>query len=397
MSIMHTCHRLLSCRLAAAIILLSSSAGRSLAQSILLDAPTTTSLTDAFAIGKTLAKSNTLEIGSLDELIERVAGKIRPASFEKWGNFNAYWEATKSQRAGKVFEAINAYVENRRLARSGDAMRLLVTAAEGKPAHPADVLRALRTDEGFLVGGHDQYKFGWKAAKNAVAESKYAGMTIVTSPDQMQIIEHELQKAEAKAIRRGLPLASKWEGVKDAIQEGRLTARMPSGTMATTREYVFFHTRRVYQAMWTRLERAAEATQIARLSRFRAVSGTLKVLGKVAGGALVVLDVAAVGYQTYDDVLRYRAGEIGGGYLAAKSSMRGLQLSLAYYTFFAPDPTMVTKIVTGVAVVVLIVADDVSDRVYEARRDESRRLMESIDRDERFYAARKQLLETAGP
>ena len=386
-----TYRRLLSLSVVVALIA-SGKATDALAQSIVLDTPITALSEDAFAVGKTLAKSNTLENKTLDELITRVAGSPSVKAFQKYGgDFNAYWEVSKTQRAGKVFEAISAFTENRRLARLGDPTRLLVTAAEGNPAHAADMLRV---DASLRIMGHDQYKLGWQAARNAITDTRYVGKAIVIPPDEMEILARELTKAEANAARRGLPLASKWQGVKEAVGEGRIAARLPSGEMAPTRNEVLRIARRQLQAEWIRLARTAEPTGIPEVLTSRPVLGTLRVVGKVAGTIVVVVDVAGTGYQTYSDVARYRAGEIGGVYLGAKSSMRAAQLALAYYTVFAPDPTLLTKIAAGIGCVVLIAADNISDCMYEARRDQARRLLETIDRDERFLAANKQLLES---
>jgi hypothetical protein len=391
---MYTRLRLLLYWLVVTAFIVGRISSECVAQSIVRDAPIATPTADAFAIGKTLAKSNTLEIGTLDELITRVAGEPSIKAFLKYGrNFDAYWESSKTQRAGKVFEAIAAFTENRRLARSGDSMRLLPTAAEGNPGHAADILLS---DANLVVQEHHQYKLGWQAARDALTETKYAGMTIVTPADQMEILERELAKAEAKATRRGLPLAFEWGFVREALQEGRITARLPSRAMVPTRNDILTITRRQLQAQWTRLGRMAESTGMGRVLDAGPISGRLKVLGKAGRWTLVVLDLAGTGYQTYSDVLRYRIGEIGGNYLATKSSMRGVQLGLAYYTFCAPDPTLITKLAMGVAVIVLIAADNISDRVYEARRDQARCLLETIDRDERVYAARKQLLQLKG-
>ncbi len=126
---------------------------------------------------------------------------------------------------------------------------------------------------------------------------------------------------------------------------------------------------------------------------FAVIGKVWRKIAVVVNPVLVVADIGMVGYQTYSDIGRYRTGEIGAVYLSAKGSMRATQLALTYYTFFAPDPTLITKVCTGTAVVVLIVSDEVSDYVYVARWEQAKQLLELIDREERYNAARRQLLQ----
>jgi hypothetical protein len=110
---------------------------------------------------------------------------------------------------------------------------------------------------------------------------------------------------------------------------------------------------------------------------------------------LVVVDIAGTAYAEFQDVQRFRAGEIGEGYLAFKSSLRVTQLSLAYYAATSPEPF--TKVAAGVAAAVLVVVDIASDPLYELvfekRRTAVQAVLASVDREERYRAARSSLVQ----
>ncbi len=116
--------------------------------------------------------------------------------------------------------------------------------------------------------------------------------------------------------------------------------------------------------------------------------------GELIGKALIVVDVAGTAYAEYYDVQRFAHGEIGGVYLSYKSTLRASQLSLAYYAAATPEPS--TKVIAGVAAGLLVVIDLASDPIYEAvyrsRQDAAFQLLMTIDREERYFAARTNLL-----
>ena len=379
--------RLLIFWIMVATVTLGSISNHALAQSLVSPVPVAIPTSDPFALGKTLAKPNTLEFQNLDALIAKVAGKPSMDAFEKYeGGFNRYWEVSRSGRAGKVFEAVTAFTENRRLARAGNPNRIVLTAAEGNPGDAADAV--LIGPDGTILKRY-QLKLSWKIAKDALFEPKYSGMTIVLPSDQMEILTHELAKAEYKALRRGLPLETRWQDTKNAIHNGRITATMVSGKITSSKD-IFITTERQLLAAWTRLGSEANTPNVATTPK---ASGVKKVLGKTLARRLIVIGIAAEGYQLYTDLARYRSGEIGGGHLATKVAMQSAQFGLSTALLVAPEP-FVTKIAGLVVIVVVFTgADQIIESAYEKRQDHARRLLETIDREERFLYAREQLLK----
>lgn len=380
-----------------ATVTLGSITNHALAQSLVSPVPVAIPTSDPFALGKTLAKPNTLEFQKLDALIAKVAGKPSMDAFEKYGgDFNRYWEVSRSQRAGKVFEAVTAFTENRRLARAGNPNRIVLTAAEGNPGHAADAL--LIGPDGTILKRY-QLKLSWKIAKDALFEPKYSGMTIVLPSDQMEILTQELAKAEYKALRRGLPLETRWQDTKNAIHNGRITATMVSGKITSSKD-IFITTERQLLAAWTRNRQLVAAwtrlgseANTPNVATTPAASGVKKVLGKTLARGLIVIGIAAEAYQLYTDLARYRSGEIGEGHFATKVAMQSAQFGLAGALLIAPEP-IVTKIAGLVVIVVVFTgADQIIESAYEKRQDHARRLLETIDREERFLYAREQLLK----
>ena len=212
-------------------------------------------------------------------------------------------------------------------------------------------------------------------------------MGILTTRDSFSILEKELASAEAKAARRGLSLSPEWQGVRDAIDGGRLPGSWAGKQLPTAESIKRLSLAHVQEHF------AASADRLA--PRVTGQMGELmSTSSKVVGKALVVVDVAGTAYFEYVDVNRYRSGEIGGGYLTFKSTLRASQLSLAYYAAATPEP--VTKAVAGVASIVLVVADIASDPIYQyayqRRKEAAAMVLESVKREERYYAARQQLL-----
>jgi hypothetical protein len=185
-----------------------------------------------------------------------------------------------------------------------------------------------------------------------------------------------------------------------------------------------------------------------RLPLFVVVVGAGLIAGKIAGPAFFIIDVAATAEQTYRDVQRFNEGEIGAADLAIKLSFRGANLGLAYrlaftdpepvthmiaatattaeqtyrdvqrfnegeigatdlaiklplrganlglaYVLVFTDPEPITKAISFVGLVVVISIDVAHDAVIDARVRTARRLLDSIDREEREHAVRHQLLQ----
>ena len=331
----------------------------------------------------------TLQAKSMRDLVEQTAPISRNALPNYQGDWQAYWIASNSrnQRSGKTLEAVLASRANVHRGRLGLPDRMLVTAAEGFPAHAADLVDV--APDGIVLRKY-QVKWGWKSTVKALQDPKYEGMRVLTTRESFTQIGRELQAAEATAARRGLPLRKEWQVVRDALDSGRLPGswsgkHLPSA--ASVERYSLSHVKKYFAAGANRIAPRA-APKIREL---------LIASGKVTGKTLIVVDVASMGYFEYADVNRYRSGEIGGGYLTFKSTLRASQLSLAYYAAASPEPA--TKAVAAFAAGVLVIVDMASDPIYqhayERRKDAAAMVLASVNRDERYYAARVQLLRLA--
>jgi hypothetical protein len=189
-----------------------------------------------------------------------------------------------------------------------------VTAAEGDPAHPADLLKI---DQHGRIVQRYQAKLGSQAVMSALQDPKYDGMLILTPQDTLDKIHRDLLQAEQAGQRRGVPLSNKWAAVKQALDESRLPSRTPNGSRLPTRAEVMTQGKRTLVQPWQDMAAAGQTPQysapgLTTLARLR--HGTAK--------ALIVTSVAINVYFTYHDVQRFQAGEIGGGYLALKTSLR---------------------------------------------------------------------------
>lgn len=353
------------------------------AQSVVLAEPAAAQASlvrNQFAMGQSLVNPKTTSIDSLDELINLAAGRPSQKAFLKYGgDIERYWQEIARSRAGKTFEAILANRVNERLTALGSEQRLISTAIEGSPSHAADLLLLGENGE---VLAHFQAKLGWSAAIKALNQSKYAGMSIVTTQDSLDIIKRELLKAEIKAARRGLPLGSDWELARDALRTGRLAQELPGGVSLPREAKIFYDAKRTLKMPWAGLGSvtAGEA---------QAASAAIG-LGEIAGGALIVLDVGTTGFLACQDFQRFNESEIGTGDYAIKGGLRAANLYLLYITVADPEPF--TKAGAAVALVVLIAVDVGHDWVIDSRNASARQLLESIDREERKQAVRGHLL-----
>ena len=105
--------------------------GTAQARSLVGVATASAEVGDPLAVGRSLVSPNTLKLRGLKQYMQTVGDGVTQKAILKFGDFSKYWEVTSKGRSGKAFEAIVASFENRRLARMGDAKRLIVTAAEG--------------------------------------------------------------------------------------------------------------------------------------------------------------------------------------------------------------------------------------------------------------------------
>lgn len=191
--------------------------GKAMAYSIVYPASRVLSQSaDPFAVSQSLVNPKTPTL-SFQDLVDLSAGKPSLSKYARYGgDFDRYWQAGSSQRTGKTFEAMVAYQDNhpilwKRLLRAarGNKDRIVVTAAEGAGGHPADLLKI---DKHGIVQEQYQAKLGWKAAVKALREPKYAGMSILTSEDALEIIQRKLFQKEQAALSRGVPYNTRHVG-----------------------------------------------------------------------------------------------------------------------------------------------------------------------------------------
>lgn len=332
----------------------------------------------------------TLQATSLRELSKKAAPVAADAWARYGGNFKQYWKASNqtNQRVGKVFEAVVVWRMNQELAKSGSSSRVLVTAVEGYPSSPTDLVEVLPNGQ---VKTKFQLKHGsMKTVKDAYAElskPKYEGHLLVTTQESLEKLEKQLRKAEASARSRGVPLYREAQAVRDALDDGRIP-RSLAGKPLPTQSEVF---REGFKS--TKEQFRATATYGARKPVQGRVVKVLKYVGPAFQKTLIVVEVVAIGYTQYRDTMRYARGDIAAEYFVVKTGLRGASLALVVYGVVSPEP--VTKTAALVAAGVIITAEIVADVFQEradARREEAvRDILERIDRHERYLAVRAKL------
>ena len=339
-----------------------------------------------------LTSPETPKITSLDELIQRTTGQPSAGKVAKYaGDLDAYWQASESAFSGKAFEAMIAHQENLRLAAAGRSERMCVSAVESElgPAHPADLV--LIDDTGRVIQRY-QCKLGGKAAIDALNDAKYAGMTILTPDDQFEWIGRELLEKQASAMRRGIDLDPYWARVEAAINEGRLND-LPSGAALPLRTEATERALSVVAKSW---EELASATEVPGKVIQKALTSITRIpgaggAGRVFGHCLIVLDVATNVYLSYADYQRFEDGEIGAHYFAFKLSLRSTQTAAVIWAAVA-DPEPMTKGVLIVAGVALVAVNVGSDFLYGEAQMRTRQMLGALERDERYYLARRDVL-----
>lgn len=336
--------------------------------------------TDPFQLGSVIDNPQTLKFKDFPELFRSTAGKVSPQAVLTYSGFEKYWAASSTIRAGKAFEAILASRANWLLAQTGSTHRVLVTAAEGQTQAPADLVKI--NSKGQVIERY-QLKLGRQGTLSALTDRKYRHMKIVTNKDTLKSLEFELKKQKVMAARRGVQLKPQWKALDDAVRDGRITDEIVPGHRPVTRGEVD-----ELAKQWTRKEWMLAAEEA---SGGAATTRTATRILRLGGKVVLVVTVAYGAYETYRDVGRYRAGEIGGFVLAAKSGLRVGEVGIVLWLGLA-DPEPITKtilIATGGA----IVAANVSlDYYASAKRERTQKLLEKIDYDERFFAVRRQLL-----
>jgi len=326
------------------------------------------------------SRSRSLHAASLPQLIEWTAPVSKNAPYRYGKDFTAYWKAsnTHGQRSGKTLEAVLAWRANQLNIRQGTPTRFLVTAAEGFHSHAADLIEVGETGAE-LSRYQAKLKLKLQSASRYLADTRYEGMTLLTTRDGYLRVTKQLAAKEASALRRGIDLAPRWQLVRDAIASNRLPSvfggrSLPS--LAGINHYALKSAKVQFIA-----HAAGHAPQaLSRASTF----------GRVGGPILLGADLALTIYLQNQDYRRYMAGEIGGEYFAAKSSLRVIQSGLATYSAFSPEPF--SKGITAAMVVVLIGVDVGLEAVQHRRESAARAILNDIDQEEQFQAARVHLL-----
>lgn len=335
---------------------------------------------------------HTLRLRQLSELLPAVTGRPSLAKYIKYGgNFRRYWRAGESAFVGKGFEAIVALRENSRRAATGQTNRLLVTAAEGFGSDAADIVDM--ADDGRVLHRF-QAKLGAGAAKQALFDARYTGMTIITTPESFAEIRAELARQQVNALRRGIVLDARTQHVAHAVASGRLTDSIAHGIQAPSRREAARIVRHQVAGEWRTLGRriAIPTRVMTTVTRPMLSAGRLLQTNRVFARGLLVADVGLAAYRTYGDFYRYRAGEISGGYLAFKASLRSAQVGLTIYATVIPaDPA--SKGLAAFAAGACIVLDTVSDplhALWHAPTDAG--LLAQLENHERASCVRQSLL-----
>jgi len=178
---------------------------------------------------ETPATKSPFGLGTLEQdRFEKTVGKITPNMLDKYPNFEEYWKLGRAKNApGKAFEWLIAKQDNTRFTVTNDRYAIRITAADGYPSAPHDLELVDRSTGKILK--MIQCKMGFGKAEEALTDTKYAGMDILTTEESYKALELKSLKAVQKAARRILPLNYKDQVLADAIKSGRLMKSTPSG------------------------------------------------------------------------------------------------------------------------------------------------------------------------
>ncbi len=350
---------------------------------------------DSFPIGKAIHNSQTLEPRTALASFRRATGNVSARAVHSYPKFSDYWAQSRTSRSGKAFEWLEAERANRRLTRMGKEERILVTAIEGAPTDPADLVKIGKSGR---VVERFQLKQGYKGCIRALDDPKYARMTIVSHRDTVEKIRADLQRMVSRSQATGRSLSPKWIRVQRALNEGRLRDEIASGLVTRTRKQVERVAEKFTRTLHELQKAAFEDTAIGlRVSKGARVTAEIATRAKGLVRALklgAVADIALTGYQAGNDIRQYTNGQIGEKVLTAKLAIRSGRLAVAATFLFMPDPTFTTKVIAVLifADVMLTAADFALDAYVETERDRVEQLLENIDRDERFYAVQRQLM-----
>jgi hypothetical protein len=375
--------------------------------------------TNAFLVGEKVKSRKTLTLNKRDIYGKTLGKPSQKAVSKAGGDPDKYLKMRGNNSvAGKAFEARSGIRVNNFLKRTNSKYRILITSVEGLPNDVSDLIRI--DAETRKVSMRYQLKFGWRAAKAAINNPRYAEMSIVTPPDALKIIKKELAKRKYKAAFSGRLLDTNWRKLEQAVDNGVLTDRIMGQTVPVTRAikktanaYARSEINAMSKAMLelsdsqglrggeTKLIKGVSRLFMIKNSRITKIAGGASVL--TAGIADIVIGVDSIDKNTH----RIYAGSLDADVYYMKQGVAGTQITLgvvgvadgaialsaALGLLTAPE-LIVTK-VAGVVVIVgsvgLMAADYVLEGVQENRVKYRISLLRQIDEKERQKTIIEQL------
>lgn len=288
---------------------------------------------DSYQVGSRLAVNDLIERSSLDDWMLRTTGDVKEAAVRRWGNFEAYFQASQTSREGKALEAIATHIHNSRNQALGQGNRWVTTASLGQPFHPADILEV---DADGRVIRQIQAGKGHKNVLGKISDVKYKDMAILTDADTYRSLELELASEMNKAKITGKALPPKMAELKKAMESGRLLSQLPCGAPLPSSAYITKVTRAFLAPLFADKAARLAGTSIpvrnaarkvvskpslGKLARAADNAGGappslptpgrgMGSVGKVAGAAGAVVDVGVRGYEAKRVEDQYRRGEI---------------------------------------------------------------------------------------
>ncbi len=371
---------------------------------------------DLFALGRKIRDPVTLQIPT-KLLHEKTIGQIRARSFGKYSGFDEFWQAAGTGSRGKFFESQSVLQANSVLKKQGSAYRYAITAVEGDPGHPADVV-LLNPNEKIVA------RYQLKSTRNVddivkfSQDPKYADMPIVSHSETVTQLRERLASEVQRANRRGRPLATKWQTVKDKLDRGLITDKLVDGKAVSSYQATAENARKFRLFQWRKGPTDARTASRAagNVTKSVAIPRTLSKVGislaKAAKSTLIVLEVvsapldigfAAYGY--YDTFSRYSQGGLDQDLFATKLAIHTTEAALGGIAVYslgvglgliaAPEPivTKVTGIVVVVGSVVVITADMAVSAIISERDYARQQTLEALTSSERRLATHANLLE----
>jgi hypothetical protein len=333
-----------------------------------------------FKIGNFLESPNTPYL-SYEELTTRTAGNVRPSALNLH-NWESYRNASLKGRQGKFLEADEAFRANLHAKETGSPNRYLVSQAEGVNNISADLVE-LGPDN--KIQRLIQAKASADEAFKALADPKYAGMDILTHPDQLDRLKAELRRAKALSARRGIPLAPKYATLESALDSGRLSDELARGLKLRRRDESLKLTDDFLRAQW--LHRADELKDAGRLAGSSAAKTTsrssavlfksLPALAK-AGGVALLFGASAI--QASHAISQFRKGELDQDIFAAKLGLYAKELSAGAVLLLSPEPFSKFSVAALLIASGFVVGADITlDYMNSSRREALRQRLQMLE------------------